>query len=61
MGEFVCKVADAKGKIFTQVENASSAAEARQRLGDKGFYVYSVRGQSFSQWLDRAGAAFAAG
>ncbi len=56
MGEFVCRVADAKGKIFTQVENASSAAEARQRLGDKGFYVYSVRGQSFSQWLDRAGA-----
>lgn len=43
MAEFVCKVGDATGRVFQQVENAQSEAEVRQRLADKGFYVYSVR------------------
>ena len=42
MGEFVCRVADANGRVFSQVEAASSLAEARQRLVDRGLYVYSV-------------------
>jgi type IV pilus assembly protein PilC len=43
MAEFVCKVADAAGKVFSQVEAAQSVTEARQKLADRGLYVYSVR------------------
>jgi type IV pilus assembly protein PilC len=44
LAEYVCKVADISGRIFDQVESAPSEAEARQKLADKGFYVYAVRG-----------------
>jgi type IV pilus assembly protein PilC len=43
MGEFVCKVADASGRVFSQVEPAESIAEARQKLSDRGLFVYQVR------------------
>lgn len=43
MAEFVCKVGDASGRIFQQVETAQSEEEARQRLSDRGFYVFSIR------------------
>lgn len=43
MAEFVCKVGDASGRIFQQVETAQSADEARQRLADRGLYVFSAR------------------
>lgn len=43
MAEFVCKVGDAGGRIFQQVETAQSEAEARQKLADRGFYVFAVR------------------
>jgi type IV pilus assembly protein PilC len=43
MAEFVCKVADTTGRVFSQLEAAQSAAEVRQKLADRGFYVYSVR------------------
>src|SRR5437899_1908067 len=42
MGEFVCRVADADGRVFSHVEAASSLDEARQKLADRGLYVYSV-------------------
>lgn len=42
MGEFVCRVADANGRVFSHVEAAGSLAEARQKLADRGLYVYSV-------------------
>ena len=42
MGEFVCRVADANGRVFSHVEAATSLAEARQRLIERGLYVYSV-------------------
>ncbi len=42
MAEFVCKVADATGRISRQTETAQSKEEARQKLADQGFYVYSV-------------------
>jgi type IV pilus assembly protein PilC len=42
MGEFVCRVADANGRVFSHVEAASTLAEARQKLVDRGLYVYSV-------------------
>jgi type IV pilus assembly protein PilC len=43
MAEFVCKVGDATGHVFQQMETAQSEAEARQKLADRGFYVYGVR------------------
>ncbi len=43
MGEFVCRVADAGGRVFSHVEAASTLEEARQKLADRGYYVYSVQ------------------
>jgi len=43
MAEFVCKVADATGRVSSQVEVAQNVGEARQKLSDRGLYVYSVR------------------
>ncbi|MGO9642595.1 MAG: type II secretion system F family protein [Candidatus Acidiferrales bacterium] len=43
MAEFVCKVADAGGRVFSQLEAAQTAGEARQKLSDRGLFVYSVR------------------
>jgi type IV pilus assembly protein PilC len=43
MAEFLCKVADGSGKVFLQVEPAESITEARQKLADRGFFVYNVR------------------
>jgi type IV pilus assembly protein PilC len=45
VAEFVCKVADATGRVFSQVEAAQSIDEARQKLADRGLYVYSVKAQ----------------
>jgi type IV pilus assembly protein PilC len=42
MGEFVCRVADAQGRVFSHVETAVSPDEARQKLSDRGLFVYSV-------------------
>ena len=42
MADFVCKVADTSGRIFSQVEAAQSMEEVRQKLSDRGFFVYSV-------------------
>jgi type IV pilus assembly protein PilC len=42
MGEFVCRVADANGRVFSHVEAAGSMDEARQKLADRGLYIYSV-------------------
>src|SRR5713101_5578686 len=46
MGEFVCRVADANGRVFSHVEAAGTQAEARQKLADRGLYVYSVENRS---------------
>jgi len=40
--EFICKVADSSGRVFQQLEAAQSVAEARQKLADRGLFVYSV-------------------
>src|SRR5205807_5206386 len=42
MGQFLCRVADAEGRVFSQVEPATSLEEARQKLVERGLYVYSV-------------------
>lgn len=46
MGEFVCRVADANGRVFSHVEAASTPEEVRQKLADRGLYVYSVNARS---------------
>ncbi|MCL6481580.1 MAG: type II secretion system F family protein [Firmicutes bacterium] len=43
MAEFVCKVADAAGRVFEQVEAAANEVEARQKLAERGLYVYAVK------------------
>jgi len=43
MAEFLCKVADGSGKVFLHVEPAESVMEARQKLSDRGLFVYNVR------------------
>lgn len=43
MGEFVCKVADSTGRVFSQMEAAQSMTEVRQKLTEQGLYVYSVK------------------
>lgn len=43
MAEFVCKVGDATGHVFQQMETAQNAIEARQKLADRGLFVYAVR------------------
>src|SRR5271166_5011507 len=43
MAEFVCKVGDASGRIFQQVETAQSEDEARQKLSERGYYVFAIR------------------
>ena len=46
MGEFVCRVADANGRVFSHVEAAGTIDEARQKMADRGLYVYSVEVRS---------------
>jgi type IV pilus assembly protein PilC len=46
MGEFVCRVADANGRVFSHVEAAGTLEEARQKLADRGLFVYSVKSRS---------------
>jgi type IV pilus assembly protein PilC len=43
MAQYVCKVADNDGRVFQQVEAAQTEVEARQKLADRGLYVYWVR------------------
>ena len=42
MPEFICKVADASGRVFEEREAAQSPQEARQKLSDRGLLVYAV-------------------
>lgn len=46
MAEFLCKVADGNGRVFVHVEPAESITEARQKLSDRGLFVYTVRPRS---------------
>jgi type IV pilus assembly protein PilC len=57
MGEFVCRVADAEGRVFSHVEAANSVDEARQKVADRGLYVYSVesRGGRLAGLFRRSG------
>lgn len=43
MADFVCKVGDPSGRVFQQMETAQSEGEARQKLAERGLYVFSIR------------------
>jgi type IV pilus assembly protein PilC len=43
MAEFVIKMADERGHVLQQVENAHTEAEVRDRFAQQGFLVYSVK------------------
>lgn len=46
MGEFVCRVADSNGRVFSHVEAAGTLEEARAKLADRGLFVYSVKSRN---------------
>ncbi len=46
MGEFVCRVADANGRVFSHIEPAGNKDEARQKMAERGLYVYSVEARN---------------
>jgi len=43
MPDFVCRVANDRGQVRSQVERATSEGELRARLTEQGFHVYSIR------------------
>src|SRR5687767_912788 len=43
MAEFLVKIADERGRVVQQVENARTEAEVRERFAVQGFLVYDVR------------------
>src|SRR5882757_9427589 len=51
MSEFVLKYADARGEIHSQVANATSEQELRERFAGQGFLVYSVKARGGSSAL----------
>jgi len=42
MPEFICKVADASGRVYVEREAAESEQDVRRKLGERGLLVYSV-------------------
>ncbi|HEV2348334.1 MAG TPA: type II secretion system F family protein [Terriglobia bacterium] len=42
MADYVCKFATAGGRMMSQIEQAASESEVRQRLLAQGYYVFSV-------------------
>src|SRR5438445_12928918 len=63
MGQFLCRVADAEGRVFSHVEPAGSLEDARQKLVERGLYVYSVqsRGGRLASLLRQRGGRQIAG
>ncbi|HEX4771476.1 MAG TPA: type II secretion system F family protein [Bryobacteraceae bacterium] len=51
MAEFVLRYADARGQMHEQVQDAGSEGEARERLAQQGFLVYSVHAKDLAARL----------
>jgi type IV pilus assembly protein PilC len=47
MAEFVMRYADPRGQMHEQIAEAPTEREARERLSQQGFLVYSVRAKEF--------------
>lgn len=48
MADFVLRYADARGQMHEQVADAPTERDARERLSQQGFLVYSVRAKDLS-------------
>ena len=46
MPEYLVKLADERGHVTEQVENAHTEAEVRERFSQRGMYIHSVRARS---------------
>jgi len=51
MAEFLLRYADPRGQMHEQVTEASNEREARERLAQQGYLVYSVRSKDLSARL----------
>ncbi|HSU60547.1 MAG TPA: type II secretion system F family protein [Bryobacteraceae bacterium] len=51
MAEFLLRYADARGQMHEQVSDAATERDARERLAQQGFLVYSVRAKDLSARL----------
>ncbi len=51
MAEFVLRYADPRGQMHEQTADAPSEREARERLSQQGYLVYSVKAKDFSARL----------
>ncbi|MDQ2777552.1 MAG: type II secretion system F family protein [Acidobacteriota bacterium] len=51
MAEFVLRYADPRGQMHEQVTDASTEREAREKLAQQGYLVYSVRAKNLSARL----------
>ncbi len=51
MAEFLLRYADARGQMHEQVADAATERDARERLAQQGFLVYSVRAKDLSARL----------
>ena len=51
MAEFLLRYADTRGHIHEQVAEAATEREARERLSQQGFLVYSVRSRDLGARL----------
>ncbi len=54
MAEFVLRYADGRGQMHEQTADALSEREARERLTQQGYLVYSVRAKDFSARISGA-------
>ena len=55
MAEFLLRYADPRGQMHEQVADAASEREARERLAQQGYLVYSVRPKDLGARLRTAG------
>src|SRR3954466_12705714 len=46
MAEYSVKMADERGHVLEQVENAASEGELRDRFAQQGYFVYSIKSKS---------------
>jgi type IV pilus assembly protein PilC len=56
LAEFLLRYADPRGQMHEQVADAPSEREARERLAQQGYLVYSVRAKDFGARLGKIGS-----
>lgn len=57
MAEYLLRYADPRGQMHEQVTDAPTEREARERLAQQGYLVYSVRAKDFGARLGKIGGS----